>query len=160
MTKKITGSVSLGVSLITNSVIDEIANKIRKLDIDDDAIGLVWAVLDEARTVEADFGTSKPKKSRVSISDRPKRVIPAERQCQGLKKDGKPCTAPKASDIFNRCWSHMTKDQRTAHQDIKASVKEPPAAPVAKTATPGRKKYTVKPLTSEQLRAIENSANE
>ncbi|KAJ2530295.1 hypothetical protein EV175_007308, partial [Coemansia sp. RSA 1933] len=106
-----TDVIALGNGIIINHYLDEIAQKISKLDINDDVKEKVDKVINDAKFA-VDFTDPKKKKGKKPKKEgESKRKIAPKDTCTANKADGSPCRS-FISDKTNRlCHSHAPKDK-------------------------------------------------
>jgi hypothetical protein len=112
--KKLT-NIDHGVGIIKNAIIDNIIERIKTLDLDEDTYLKVVNVFDDEK---ADVSIRKKKNE---VNDKPKKVIPKERRCTRKSKDGKTCGALRTNDVTKSCWAHMSQAEKDEHMELKKS---------------------------------------
>lgn len=94
-----TPKITRATKKFNETFVDEILAKIKGLEIDDE-------------TYEKIEKTLKNNKKRKAP------VIPKEKQCNQKTKSGEKCVVARC--IKNKCWAHMTKEERIEYKAKKA----------------------------------------
>jgi predicted RNA-binding protein with RPS1 domain len=110
-------NIDHGVGIIKNAIIDNIIERIKTLDLDEETYLKVVNIFDDEK---ADVSIRKKKNE---VNDKPKKVIPKERRCTRKSKDGKTCGALRTNDVTKSCWAHMSQAEKDEHAELKSSSK-------------------------------------
>ncbi|CAO3620942.1 unnamed protein product [Cunninghamella echinulata] len=117
VTSKKLSNIDHGVGIIKNAILDNIIERVKLLDLDENAYMKIMAIFDD----EKENISIRKKKREVYDLDKPKKVIPLERQCTRKSKDGKACGAIRTNDVVKSCWAHMSQAEKDEHMEMKKS---------------------------------------
>ena len=113
MVKKLT-NIDNGVGIIKNAILDNVIERIKLIDLNEQVYVKVVEIIEDEKV-----GVSIRKKKReVYDLDKPKKVIPSERQCTRQSKNGK-CGAIRTNDVTKSCWAHMSQAEKDEHMEMK-----------------------------------------
>ena len=110
--KKQLTNIDHGVGIIKNAILDNIIERIKLLDLDEQSYTKLTEVFDDEK---ANVSIRKKKNEK---EDKPKKVIPSERQCTRRSKNGK-CGAIRTNDVTKSCWAHMSQAEKDEHMGMK-----------------------------------------
>nr|WOL75531.1 telomere-binding protein [Saccharomycopsis selenospora] len=94
------------ISLLKQSIIDDVINKLKDLDLKEEQI----------EQIKDKLSIKKNKKN----SNRKFPTIAEDKKCTAKCKNGKPCQVAMCDKTLKICWAHMKKEERIKYQSTKA----------------------------------------